>query len=143
MSRKVNEIEGGETITPTQEVVLVELLKGLTQREAAAVGKVTPETVSRWMNNDPVFIVAYNQSRSSMLEAAVNEVLDLRKEAIKALRDLVTNVNPENEWIRLKAAQTVLRIEIPKIGSTNPGEVEKELADREFDLKIIRLANGR
>ena len=143
MSRKVNETEGGETITPTQEAVLVELLKGSTQREAAKVGQVTAETVSRWLNNDPVFIASYNQARASMLEAAVNEILDLRKEAIKALRDLVTTADPENEWIRLKAAQTVLRIEIPKIGPTNLMDVENELAAKELDLKISRLASGK
>jgi hypothetical protein len=143
MSRNINETEGGETITPTQETVLVELLKGSTQREAAAVGQVTAETVSRWMNNDPVFIASYNQARASMLEAAVNEILDLRKEAIKALRDLVTTADPENEWIRLKAAQAVLGIKIPKIGPTDPADVESVLAKREFDLELSRLANRK
>jgi len=141
--KNVQQNEGGEDwISPAQEKVLFELLKGATQRDAAVAGNVTEHTVGRWMRSDPIFIAAYNQARASMMDAAVNEIIKLRKAAVEALRDLVTDAAPENQWIRLKAAQTVLRIDIPKIGPTDPVDVEIELSSSEREREISRIVGG-
>ncbi len=70
MSRKINNPQGTALVvrqdgvlTPQQEVVVLQLMGGATQRDAAERGGVTPETVSRWLHQDAQFVAELNRRR--------------------------------------------------------------------------------
>lgn len=58
-----------QTLTGQQETVIAALIDGKTQKEAAELAGVTPETVSRWKASDPLFLATLNLRRQELWDA--------------------------------------------------------------------------
>lgn len=102
------------------------LLSGDTQTNVAKEIGITPETLSRWINGDSLFIAALNEQRRAAYDSVVHRMRSLAHAAVDAL---TVSLNSENEMIRLKTAQTILKmINLDDIaapsGPTTPYEVE-------------------
>lgn len=93
--------------TPAQELALAALLAGQTVTAAAAAAGVCREQVTRWKRDDVVFIASYNARVMELREAARAELRALAKDAIAAIRDLVTSADTPPA-VRLQAAKDVL-----------------------------------
>lgn len=130
MSKKVKQTDGPN---PQQVMALSLLLAGRTQREVANVLDIAEETISRWKHSDPVFIAAYNEGCRALYDASLVELLDLRRDAIKALKDTVNDEQKRPGYAdrRLKAAIAILKMPAPAIGDTDPKDIAQQLASQE------------
>jgi hypothetical protein len=118
-------------LSAQQAQTLALLLGGKTQRETAAELDIAEETISRWKHNDAVFMAAYNEGCKALFDASIVELLDLRRDAIKALKDAVTDDQPRHADRRLKAAIAALKMPAPTIGDTDPKDIAQQLSNRD------------
>jgi len=128
MSKNVKENE----LKAKQSLALGLLLMGKTQRETASVMDLAEETISRWMNGDPAFIAAYNSGLQSLYDAGLNELLALRREAIRKLGDKL-----EKGPYQVKAAELILKYTDGRrpAGPTDPAAVDVDLCEAEANRK--------
>lgn len=94
-------------LSPQQEQVIITLLSGSTQKEAAAAVGVAEETVSRWCNSDPEFIATLNLRRRELWESAADRLRSLTTLAIDSLTDILENSTDDS--VKLRAALGVLK----------------------------------
>lgn len=94
------------TVSPQQETAIVALIAGNRQQEAAQAAGVTPETVSRWLANDPRFVALLNARRRELWEVQRDKLRGLVDEAIRTVEDCMSHAQPA---IRLRAAMLVLQ----------------------------------
>jgi hypothetical protein len=113
MSRKINNPQGTALVvhqdgvlTPQQEVVVLQLMGGATQRDAAERGGVTPETVSRWLHQDAQFVAELNRRRRAVWEAHADALRSLAGRAIGTLDALL---DADDERVQLAAAAAILK----------------------------------
>ena len=127
-------------ISEQQHAAIRLLLMGSTQHSVAEQIDTTPETISRWLRNDADFIATLNYQRQSAYQSVVDRMRSLAHTAVGALE---TGLESENEMVRLKTAQTILKmisldaIDAPQ-GPTNAQEV-KESQDQQ---EIWRIFNN-
>jgi len=127
-----------KSITPQQEAVILELIAGKTQKEAAHAAGVAPETVSRWMKNDYVFIAELNARRKDVWRAHRDALRGLASEAVAAMGDLLKS---KDERVRLQAASAILRTvrELSPEGHTDPDRIEYDKRQAEEWRAFMRL----
>ena len=93
-------------LPPPQAIVLERLLAGASKKEAAKAAGVTPETVSRWCNQNARFMAAFSQARQALYDAHLVDLMDLRRKAFDALAEMVHLRSPH----RVKAIEVALRL---------------------------------
>lgn len=125
-----------KSITPQQEAVILALLEGKTQKEAAEAAGVAPETVSRWMKRDAVFVATLNARRKDLWNAHREKLRAQVREAVTVMGDLLKS---ENERVRLQAATAILRTasDLAPGGETEPEKVRKAWEEAELWDAII------
>jgi len=127
--------DDGKGLTGQQEQVLASMLAGETQKAAAESAGVAPETVSRWMSKDAVFVATLNQRRQDLWDANAAGLRDLAQEAIAVLADVMRN--GENDGLRLKAAAVVLRSQGLDAGSRPDGKTSPERIKGEWSRETM------
>jgi transposase-like protein len=83
------------------------LMQGSNHAHVAEQIGTTPETLSRWMNNDTLFIATLNYQRQAAYESVIQRMRSLAHAAVDALE---TGLESDDENIRLKTAQTILKM---------------------------------
>ncbi len=121
-----------KSITLQQEAVLLALLAGKTQKEAAEAAGVAPETVSRWMKRDAVFVATLNARRKDLWDAHREKLRALVGEAVAVMGDLLKS---KNERVRLQAAMSILRT---ASDLTPEGETGPEVVERQWEMEALR-----
>lgn len=98
---------GGEPdLTPTQAIVVAELVAGKTQVEAAAAARVTDRTVRLWLKQ-PAFARAVRERRSELWTQCTNGMHSSAAGALEVLKR--ASVNPQaREWERVAAAKALV-----------------------------------
>jgi hypothetical protein len=138
MSKNVKQTDGPN---PQQVLALALLLAGRTQREVANVLDIAEETISRWKHSDPVFIAAYNEGCQALYDASLVELLDLRRDATKALKDIVNEDQMRHADRRLKAAIAILKVDTPPIGDTDSKDITLGLSKKDRDREWAETFN--
>ena len=113
-----------KALTGAQEKVLVAMLAGETQRAAARAAGVAPETVSRWMSGDALFVATLNQRRKDLWAANGAKLAELGAEAIGVLAELMQK--GDSHSVRLRAAVAVLRAQTVPGGETDAERIRSE-----------------
>lgn len=101
---------GTEPSTKQSQVIRL-ILEGNTQRRAAQEAGVAEETVSRWKSEDALFASTLENMRRDLCESQAQKLLDLSSKAIDTLGELLQS---EDEGIRLRASQAVLKATMPE-----------------------------
>lgn len=135
--KKAQEIVVPTELSIAQESVILALLEGKSQKEAAESAGVSAEQVSRWKASDPLFVAELNRQRAELWEVNRAELLTLAKEARQVVREVL---NSESESVRLKAALAVLdRIDQQPRGATTAREVAQEWKDEQSALELREM----
>jgi hypothetical protein len=125
-------------LTPAQALALAALLEGKTHAEAAQRAGVCRETVTHWANRDPNFVAAYQNGKVELLAAATAELRMLVKDAVGAMRDLLTQTGDLS--VRHKVAMQILGsfgvMSPGEYAWTTPQEVEARWLEAERHRKI-------
>ena len=144
MSRKINNPQGTALVvredallTPQQEVVVLHLMTGATQRDAAVQAGVTPETVSRWMHQDARFVAELNQRRQALWQAHADSLRSLAGQAISTLEGLL---DAGDERTRLAAAVAILKATALQDTGRPSGATQVEQI--EADWKVNRMLSN-
>jgi hypothetical protein len=121
-------------LSDVQSLAIDNLLAGKGVVETAQLIGVAYETLSRWRNNDPSFIAAYNQRRQALWDANADR---LRGAVGQAIETLQNSLESNNEGIRIRAAALILKAAgmdaLPQPqGLTTPEAVQADLAMAEF-----------
>lgn len=93
------------SLTPEQEKAIESLLSGKNITAAAAAAGLARQTVSGWINHDPVFIAAYNRRRQQLNDWFDDRLRSLAEQAFTVVEE---EMAPGQEN-RLAAARIVLR----------------------------------
>jgi len=125
-----------KSITPQQETVILELIAGKTQKEAAEAAGVAPETVSRWIKRNPVFVAALNARRKDLWDAHREKLRAQVRDAVDVMGDLLKS---NNERVRLQAATAILRTasDLAPSGETDPEKVQKAWVEAEMWAEVF------
>ena len=99
------------TLSPKKSQVIGLILEGNTQRRAAKEAGVSEETVSRWKSEDTLFASTLENYRRDLYESQAQKLLDLSGDAVNTLGELLKS---EDEGIRLRASQAVLKATMPE-----------------------------
>jgi len=130
--------------SPKKSQVIALILEGNTQRRAAQEAGVSEETVSRWKAEDAQFASTLENTRRDLCESQAQKLLDLSGKAIDTLAELLKS---EDEGIRLRASQAVLKATMPEppnpLQYTEPKDFEtiftKREAKQEWDATTALL----
>ena len=121
-----------QTLTGKQDHVIGLLLAGQRQKEAAAEADVSEETVSRWINHDPLFVATLNARREELWRSRVERLRGLADKALDVYDDVLSGrLTVESTSVALRAAKDVLgavaSVGRPE-GQTRADDVEVEWA---------------
>lgn len=94
-------------LSDKQHAAIRLLIAGTTQVTVAEQVGVTPETLSRWLNSDSLFIATLNYNRQAAYTSVIERMRSLAHAAVDALEN---SLDSENEMVRLKAAQAILKM---------------------------------
>ena len=108
------------TLSPKKSQVISLILEGYTQRRAAKDAGVSEETVSRWKSEDTLFASTLENYRRDLYESQAQKLLDLSGKAVNTLGELLKS---EDEGIRLRASQAVLKATMPEPPSPKTGDL--------------------
>jgi len=136
MSKKVKP----DDLSPDQARAIALMLAGMSQRTVADHLGINEATISRWKHGDPAFIAAYNAGLQSLVDDALAELLLLRQESIRALREIISHQSKSGVVAdrRLKAAVAALRIDLPAVAyETDPQTIEGELRRKQRDADLV------
>jgi hypothetical protein len=125
-------------LTPAQLNAVDLLATGKTVTAAAESANVARQTVSEWMNHDPVFQAALNQRRSELWSEQCDRYRAMLPKALDTVEEALTIGGPD----ALKAALTIIRLsglELKPTGETEAEDVEITLKKRESDRMFRRL----
>jgi len=137
MIKKAQEIAVPTELSIAQESVILALLEGKSQKEAAESAGVSAEQVSRWKASDPLFVAELNRQRAELWEVNRAELLTLAKEARQVVREVLTS---ESEGVRLRAALAVLdRVGQYPTGATSARGVAQEWKEAENAIALSEL----
>lgn len=130
-------------ISVKQEIVLLALLSGETQRSAAAAAGVREETVSRWLDDDSSFYRVYAARRAAVWQAYEARIAGMVDAALGAVESLMRGVeyhgsDDYSPSTRLEAAKVVLRMagllqSGPRVTAFGGGQVN--IADRQINVQ--------
>jgi hypothetical protein len=112
--------------------------------EASRTTGVSCRTISRWVNEDPKFIAAYNAWKSERLEAGHASALAMSDAVMAAIRN---GIEQGNASIAFRMARELGMLSGTKPGSSDPeqikrrravqnAELEKKLWEDEFELGL-------
>src|SRR5579863_9378541 len=105
-----------QPLTPIQTQVLSGLLAGQPIAAVARDNGIDRSTIYHWRKDHPHFTFALEQARERLQTALYDDVQDLITQALQVLSELL---HSENENIRLRVAQTLLRAANPMKANTN------------------------
>jgi len=108
MPRNIKNNQEIVSITGQQTQAITLLLAGRPQVEVAAEVGTAPETVSRWLHDNPAFVAAYNAARLELWAANSARLRDLSGKAIDTIAAILQDEN-ESSAVRLRAALMVLK----------------------------------
>lgn len=135
--KKAQEIAVPTELSIAQESVILALLEGKSQKEAAESAGVGAEQVSRWKANDALFVAELNRQRAELWEVNRAELLTLAKDARQVVREVLTS---ESESVRLRAALAVLdRVGQYPTGATSAREVAQEWKEAENSIALSEM----
>ncbi|MGH9839322.1 MAG: hypothetical protein ACREEM_11120 [Blastocatellia bacterium] len=119
-------------LTPAQLSAVNLLATGGTITAAAESANVARQTVSEWMNHDPVFQATLNQRRSELWSEQCDRYRAMLPKALDTVETALTNGGPD----ALKAALTIIRLsglDVKPTGETEAEDVEITLKKHESD----------
>ena len=117
-------------LTPAQLSAVNLLATGGTITAAAESANVARQTVSEWMNHDPVFQAALNQRRSELWSEQCDRFRAMLPKALDTVETALSSGGPD----ALKAALTIIRLsglELKPTGETEAEDVEITIKERE------------
>ena len=122
-------------LSPQQETALGLFLAGRTVTEVAEEIGVCRQTVSLWLNQDPLFRATLNARRRELWAGAADQLRALLPQAVEALADALQGPD------RLRAAGIILKATGladmgPPVGPVATEEIETE--DRERAAVLTR-----
>ena len=94
-------------LTPTQSKVIDLLLQGKTKEEAAKIAEINPSTIWRWLTKGSVFEEVYTLAKADIWASAQWRLKKLAGKALDVMADLLSS---EDERIRLRAAESILKL---------------------------------
>jgi transposase-like protein len=97
-------------LTTIQSQVLAGLLTGKSVSAVARDNGIHRSTIYQWRHQHPYFTLALDQARSRHKTAIYDFVQDLAEQALETVATLLTS---EDANLRLRAAQTILRVAEP------------------------------
>jgi hypothetical protein len=118
--------ENFEAMTDAQLVALSTLLDGRSVTDAAKAAKVSRQTVSEWKNHNPTFIAILNAGRLDVWSQVEDRLRKLTGRAIDVLEQGLENGNVSVARDVLRAAG---KLELNKVGPTDPQSVRNEMDD--------------
>lgn len=114
-------------LTGEQEVVLSALLRGEKQVEAAKSGKVAPETVSRWLHSDALFVAELERRRAELWDSIADRVRVGASKAVDCLSEIASD-DGYHAVDRIRAAAALLKC----LGERPAGKVAPEQVVRDW-----------
>lgn len=96
------------TLSPVQVQVVIALAAGISVTSAAETAGIHRSTIYTWLNTDPYFRVAVEQSRTEYDHRLQDELRSLGQIALKAIRELLESTATPAA-VRLRAALAILR----------------------------------
>lgn len=129
-------------LSPTQERAAELLVSGKTITETAKEVGVSRQTVSSWLNHDPVFIAELNYRRDETWNAVKQRLTQLAVSAVDVLEEALRSSDAR---VRLSAAIHVLKAlklygdRYEPSGPTTPDGVE---AERRWHETLSKLWGG-
>lgn len=121
MDGALNKAQETSTLTGPQEAAILLLLAGKSQKQAAQEAGVAEETVSRWLNGDPIFVAELNRRKRELWEANRDRLRALHSKAVDVIEELL---EAEDGATRLRAAVAILKNQALPSGPTDPEMVE-------------------
>lgn len=125
-------------LTPAQLSAVNLLATGATVTAAAESADVARQTVSEWLNHDPVFQASLNLRRAELWAEQCDRYRAMLPKALDTVETALTEGGPD----ALKAALTVIRLsglELKPTGDTDAEDAEITLKTREADRFFRRL----
>jgi hypothetical protein len=126
-----------ERLSDAQLTVLRVLLEGGTVTDAAMAARVSRQTASEWKNRNPSFIAMLNAGRLDVWSHVEDRIRKLTGKAIAVLEN-------EVELGNVSVARDILRsagkLELNKVGPTDPQLVRNEIDDADQALMFSQLA---
>ncbi len=119
-------------LTPAQLSAINLLATGATITAAAESANVARQTVSEWMNHDPVFQASLNLRRAELWSEQCDRYRAMLPKALDTIEEALNIGGPD----ALKAALTIIRLsglEQKPTGETEAEDVEITLKKRETD----------
>jgi hypothetical protein len=107
----MSELSEIEVLNPRQEIALLALLDGETQRGAAEAAGVSEGTVSRWMDSDHSFYRCYAQRRADIFQRYEARKVRMLDQAFATIEQLML---PE-EYVGSAQYDPVVRLSAAKL----------------------------
>lgn len=116
-------------VSDKQRTVVMAMVSGMTQQDAAALASVDPTTVSKWLHV-PEFVAALNVARQDAYAAGMARLTRLQALALDVLEDRLTNGNPVQQE---RAALAVLKFSTKLAMPSGETDAEKMHRDRRYN----------
>lgn len=127
-----NEPEPPRVLSGPQIAVIGFMLEGKRQGEAAELAGVAPETVSRWVRGDALFLAELNGRRAELWQSQASRLRNMAGKAVDVLEGLLADESA-SPGVRLAAAREVLKcLALADIGKPS-GEIDAERL--EYDMQ--------
>lgn len=121
------------TLSPVQVRVVIALASGISVTSAAETAGIHRSTIYTWLNTDPYFRVAVEQSRTEYDHRLQDELRSLGQIALKAIRELLESTATPAA-VRLRAALAILRHPL-----SLPHPSDAILQSAEADTSFLRV----
>jgi hypothetical protein len=121
----------GERLSRKKELLIGELLKHSTIKDAAQAAGIAERTARNWMK-EPRFRRAYREARQAILERTTALILALTGKAVLTLR---ASLDAEDEAVRLRAAMALLTYARELAGEVDTMEDVAELKQQIQELQ--------
>lgn len=129
-------------LTPAQSAAVDHLAAGSSVTDTAKAAKVTRQTVSGWLNQDPDFRAALNRRRAELWAETGDRLRALMPRALELIEKAITEGGPLGVTAAL-ALVRMAKIDLTPAGGTDREEIEIEGAEREGKLLMRRLSAGQ
>ncbi len=128
-----NEPEPPRVLSGPQIAVIGFMLEGKRQGEAAELAGVAPETVSRWVRGDAVFLAELNVRRAELWQSQASRLRNMAGKAVDVLEGLLADEST-SPGVRLAAAREVLKC----LGLTELGVPKGEIDAERLEYNMER-----
>ncbi len=127
-------------LTPVQSQVIAGLLAGKSVSAVARENGIHRSTIYHWRNEHPYFSIVLDQARSRQQVNMYDLVQDLTEQALETV---ATMLESEDANLRIRAAQTILRVadpgRVPR-GLRAPMEIETMADETQAQRAALDLA---